>query len=221
MRTITYEQVLRDKVVVGSPARVADRLRQLHEELGIDGILAELNFGSPHTAADDDALAASPVRTGAPAFRVGRLSAADEETLNMHEGGNGAADDDADSRWMSYAELAEARRITLSSAIRLVVRRGWRRQMDNQGTMRALVPPKWSEPAPGKDFDPGGHLRQTIEELEASVAVLRQRAEHGRAHGGDRARSRSTGRRWRAGRSTAARIFSGTGSTRFGPTSPR
>ena len=26
-------------------ARVADRLRQLHEELGIDGILAELNFG--------------------------------------------------------------------------------------------------------------------------------------------------------------------------------
>ena len=95
----------------------------------------------------------------------------------MHEGGNGAADDDEDSRWMSYAELAEARRITLSSAIRLVVRRGWRRQMDNQGTMRALVPPKWSEPAPGKDFDPGGHLRQTIEELEASVAVLRQRAE--------------------------------------------
>jgi hypothetical protein len=82
--------------------------------------------------------------------------------MSMHEGGNGAADDDADSRWMSYAELAETRRITLSSAIRLVVRRGWRRQMDNQGTMRALVPPKWSEPAPGKDFDPGGRLRQTI-----------------------------------------------------------
>jgi alkanesulfonate monooxygenase SsuD/methylene tetrahydromethanopterin reductase-like flavin-dependent oxidoreductase (luciferase family) len=46
VRTITYEQVLRDKVVVGSPERVTDRLRQLHEELGIDGILAELNFGS-------------------------------------------------------------------------------------------------------------------------------------------------------------------------------
>ena len=46
VRTITYEQVLRDKVVVGSPERVADRLLQLHEELGIDGILAELNFGS-------------------------------------------------------------------------------------------------------------------------------------------------------------------------------
>ena len=46
VRTITYEQVLRDKVVVGSPERVTDRLLQLHEELGIDGILAELNFGA-------------------------------------------------------------------------------------------------------------------------------------------------------------------------------
>jgi alkanesulfonate monooxygenase SsuD/methylene tetrahydromethanopterin reductase-like flavin-dependent oxidoreductase (luciferase family) len=46
VRTITYEQVLQDKVVVGSPERVTDRLLQLHEELEIDGILAELNFGS-------------------------------------------------------------------------------------------------------------------------------------------------------------------------------
>jgi alkanesulfonate monooxygenase SsuD/methylene tetrahydromethanopterin reductase-like flavin-dependent oxidoreductase (luciferase family) len=46
VRLITYEQVLRDKVVVGSPERVTDRLLQLREELGIDGILAELNFGS-------------------------------------------------------------------------------------------------------------------------------------------------------------------------------
>ncbi len=46
VRTITYEQVLRDKVVVGSAESVADRLLQLREELGIDGILAELNFGS-------------------------------------------------------------------------------------------------------------------------------------------------------------------------------
>ncbi len=45
VRTITYADVLRDKVVVGSPEHVADRLRQLQGELGIDGILAELNFG--------------------------------------------------------------------------------------------------------------------------------------------------------------------------------
>ena len=46
VRTITYDQVLQDKVVVGSPQRVTDRLLQLRDELGIDGILAELNFGS-------------------------------------------------------------------------------------------------------------------------------------------------------------------------------
>ncbi len=45
VRTLTYPAVLRDKVVVGGPDYVAGRLRQLQEELGIDGILAELNFG--------------------------------------------------------------------------------------------------------------------------------------------------------------------------------
>lgn len=46
VRGLTYADVLRDKVVVGGPAYVAERLRQLREELGIDGILAELNFGA-------------------------------------------------------------------------------------------------------------------------------------------------------------------------------
>jgi len=38
--------VVRDKVVVGGPDRVTDRLKELDEELGIDGILFELNFGA-------------------------------------------------------------------------------------------------------------------------------------------------------------------------------
>jgi alkanesulfonate monooxygenase SsuD/methylene tetrahydromethanopterin reductase-like flavin-dependent oxidoreductase (luciferase family) len=46
IRTITYEEVLRDKVVVGGPERVTDKLKWLQEDLGVDGILAELNFGS-------------------------------------------------------------------------------------------------------------------------------------------------------------------------------
>jgi alkanesulfonate monooxygenase SsuD/methylene tetrahydromethanopterin reductase-like flavin-dependent oxidoreductase (luciferase family) len=46
VRTITYEQILRDKVVVGGPDRVVDRLKELEAELGIDGILFELNFGA-------------------------------------------------------------------------------------------------------------------------------------------------------------------------------
>jgi len=46
VRSISYADVLRDKVVIGGPDYVAERLRQLQQELGIDGILAELNFGA-------------------------------------------------------------------------------------------------------------------------------------------------------------------------------
>ena len=46
VKTISYEEVRRDKVIIGGPESVADRLQQLHEELGLNGILAELNFGA-------------------------------------------------------------------------------------------------------------------------------------------------------------------------------
>jgi len=50
LQTITYDEALRDKVVVGTPDMVIDRLFGLCEELGLDGILAEMNCGSlvPH-----------------------------------------------------------------------------------------------------------------------------------------------------------------------------
>jgi alkanesulfonate monooxygenase SsuD/methylene tetrahydromethanopterin reductase-like flavin-dependent oxidoreductase (luciferase family) len=50
LQAISYEEALRDKVVVGTPDMVVDRLYQLNEELGLDGILAEMNCGSliPH-----------------------------------------------------------------------------------------------------------------------------------------------------------------------------
>ena len=95
----------------------------------------------------------------------------------MQAGANGSADEAADSRWMTYAELAEARRITTSSAIKLVGRHGWRRQKDNHGTMRALVPPDWWEPARGGNGDADAHVKEAIDALEASVAALRERAE--------------------------------------------
>ncbi len=52
LQTITYEEALRDKVVLGTPRQVTDRLRELSDELGLDGILAEINCGSliPHEA---------------------------------------------------------------------------------------------------------------------------------------------------------------------------
>jgi alkanesulfonate monooxygenase SsuD/methylene tetrahydromethanopterin reductase-like flavin-dependent oxidoreductase (luciferase family) len=46
LRAITYEDVLREKIVVGTPEMVVDRLRELQAELGLGGILAELNCGN-------------------------------------------------------------------------------------------------------------------------------------------------------------------------------
>jgi alkanesulfonate monooxygenase SsuD/methylene tetrahydromethanopterin reductase-like flavin-dependent oxidoreductase (luciferase family) len=50
LRTLTYEDVLRGNVLVGTPQSVGDKLRQLQDEIGFDGILAELNCGGliPH-----------------------------------------------------------------------------------------------------------------------------------------------------------------------------
>ncbi|MCC6177980.1 MAG: LLM class flavin-dependent oxidoreductase [Chloroflexi bacterium] len=47
---LTYAQAQHEKVIVGTPSMVAKRLQALHEELGIDGFLAELNCGRqiPH-----------------------------------------------------------------------------------------------------------------------------------------------------------------------------
>ncbi|HEX3863341.1 MAG TPA: LLM class flavin-dependent oxidoreductase [Stellaceae bacterium] len=46
VRTTTYQAILREKVIVGGPERVADQIMELRDELGIDGVLVELNFGS-------------------------------------------------------------------------------------------------------------------------------------------------------------------------------
>ena len=46
VKRATYEDVVRDKVIVGGPDTVVDRLRELQDELGIDGVLFELNFGA-------------------------------------------------------------------------------------------------------------------------------------------------------------------------------
>jgi len=50
MQSMDYAEVVRERMIVGTPAKVTDKLKQLEEELGLDGILAELNPGSliPH-----------------------------------------------------------------------------------------------------------------------------------------------------------------------------
>jgi alkanesulfonate monooxygenase SsuD/methylene tetrahydromethanopterin reductase-like flavin-dependent oxidoreductase (luciferase family) len=46
VQSLTYDAAMREKVVIGSPDTVAARLSDLQDHLGIDGILAELNFGA-------------------------------------------------------------------------------------------------------------------------------------------------------------------------------
>jgi hypothetical protein len=53
------------------------------------------------------------------------------------------ADNQAEARWITFKELAAIRGISKLSAVALVRRRGWRRQRDNQGHVRALVPLTW------------------------------------------------------------------------------
>jgi alkanesulfonate monooxygenase SsuD/methylene tetrahydromethanopterin reductase-like flavin-dependent oxidoreductase (luciferase family) len=50
LQTISYDEALREKLIVGSPERVIDRLLGLKETLGLDGILCEMNCGTkiPH-----------------------------------------------------------------------------------------------------------------------------------------------------------------------------
>jgi alkanesulfonate monooxygenase SsuD/methylene tetrahydromethanopterin reductase-like flavin-dependent oxidoreductase (luciferase family) len=50
LETMTYEEALKGTVLIGSPGSVAGRLEELRQELGLDGVLMELNCGGkiPH-----------------------------------------------------------------------------------------------------------------------------------------------------------------------------
>ncbi|MGH7030740.1 MAG: LLM class flavin-dependent oxidoreductase, partial [Stellaceae bacterium] len=50
LQTMTYDEARRGRAILGTPAMVADRLAELQEQLGLSGILAELNCGGliPH-----------------------------------------------------------------------------------------------------------------------------------------------------------------------------
>ena len=50
LEKLTYDEALTGQVLIGTPQSVGERLRALQQELGIDGILAELNTGGliPH-----------------------------------------------------------------------------------------------------------------------------------------------------------------------------
>jgi alkanesulfonate monooxygenase SsuD/methylene tetrahydromethanopterin reductase-like flavin-dependent oxidoreductase (luciferase family) len=45
LSTLTYDEVLRDRVAYGTPDMVVDRLRQLRDDLGLSGVIMESNVG--------------------------------------------------------------------------------------------------------------------------------------------------------------------------------
>ena len=100
----------------------------------------------------------------------------------------------SDNIWMTKAEFAAARRISIGSANRLIRQRRWERQPGDDGRIRVLVPRPWaegrisssaaitaalvesgSEAAAGWDGHPGivGALRETVVRLQAETEMAR------------------------------------------------
>src|SRR5437764_15330640 len=78
----------------------------------------------------------------------------------------GTQDDRADTRWLSYSDLAEARGISRESAIRMTRRRRWPKREGNDGTIRVAVPRAVVE---GKPHVPPDIPGEDLEEDRADI----------------------------------------------------
>jgi len=86
-------------------------------------------------------------------------------------------DDTADGAcWLTHAEVAAARGISTASAIKLALRHHWRKQRDNHGTLRCLVPADFIGPPPDLRADARADgradLSAVITTLQAAVSLL-------------------------------------------------
>jgi hypothetical protein len=79
----------------------------------------------------------------------------------------------ADGKWMTFAEFGQARGISKASAARLVRSKRWRRQTDNQGHVRVLVPP---DAITSRAEGPRAYVNRLISVLEAAIATAGERA---------------------------------------------
>jgi hypothetical protein len=93
-------------------------------------------------------------------------------------------DETADGRWMTHAELAQARGISTASAIKLALRHRWRKQKDNRGTLRCLVPTEFTNPSRDTravtTADGGVDASAAIAALQAAVTMLGDQLTHER-----------------------------------------
>ena len=93
---------------------------------------------------------------------------------------------DEAGRWMTYGQLAAARRISRASAERLARRMKWRRQGGNDGFARVLVPLAFIEPAGDKARDkPQEAQGEAPRDSDASVAFQAALIAVREAHAGE------------------------------------
>ena len=76
-------------------------------------------------------------------------------------------DHEAGGSWMTYREIAAARRVKLAAAVRLVQRHKWRRQTGNDGTARIFVPIEWTKPS---DRVPPDIVHDVVPDTDDDVA---------------------------------------------------
>ncbi len=94
--------------------------------------------------------------------------------------GDNWGDSGGDTRWMTYAELAQARGIKEPAAVRLVQRRGWERQPGNDGSTRVAVP--LGELRLSKAVTPAVMLVAPDKDDMEALIRERQRADAAEAH---------------------------------------
>ncbi len=133
----------------------------------------------------DDNETGHSTATDNPVAAAGRLPPF-TAALGRGDARDGITDDvGSDVRWMSYAELGQARGISTASATRLAFRRKWRRQVGNDGTARMAVPvteARRQQDRPHDDTadvmgDARADITHAVTALEGTVATLRERAE--------------------------------------------
>jgi hypothetical protein len=77
-----------------------------------------------------------------------------------------------DGVWMTKAEIAAVRRITVASADRLIRRQGWRKQRGNDGRARVLVPLSWARPSHSVPSDNPDKKPDDPTDVERLVSAL-------------------------------------------------
>jgi Alanine-zipper, major outer membrane lipoprotein len=143
---------------------------------------------------------------GSIALCIGGSENPEGTDRGMDEGTDTGIDrgtDNGEGTWLTYSELAESRRIDRHSAVKLVTRHRWRRQKDNRGMLRILVPPEWltsrgadtgtdkgTDIGTDKVTDMGTDMSRVIITLQAAVTSLTERADAAEKRA-DRAETRS------------------------------